>query len=392
MRPGTTEMENKKHNPVLTEALSRRRFCALETRNRLPAIFPSLWSSPPFARQIPAFIPQTTAERQSRSFANGSLDADEHLSRKLSDRNREIQIQEKLPCDEEQKTVLYLAYGSNLASETFLGNRGIRPLSQVNVYVPELKLTFDLPGIPYGEPCFAVTRFRDTTSGNAGDNEHDSEKSPLVSRQEYHKDRWHKPLIGVVYEVTLTDYAHIIATEGGGRGYQDVLVTCYPFPKDYNPSDTVPDHPDTTPFQAHTLLSPARGDNDDNSRCRWKTQTPLLRPDPCYAQPSARYLNLIASGAAEHNLPVSYRTYLSTIQPYRITTFRQRVGQVIFLALWGPLILLLVNLTGCLAGEDGRSPKWLVRVENVVFAAMWTSYDRVFRGIFGDGERTIEDV
>ncbi|KAL2001205.1 hypothetical protein VTN02DRAFT_2109 [Thermoascus thermophilus] len=385
-------MENKKHNPVPTEAPSRRRFCALETLNRLPALFPSLWSSPPSARPNPAFIPQTTAERLSRSFANGSSGADEHLSGKLSGGNREIQIQEKLPCEEEPKTVLYLAYGSNLASEAFLGSRGIRPLSQVNVYVPELKLTFDIPGIPYGEPCFAGSRFRDTTSENSGDNGQDSEKSPLISRQEYHKDRWHKPLIGVVYEVTPTDYAHIIATEGGGRGYQDVLVTCYPFPKDYNPSDTVPDHPDTTPFQAHTLLSPARGDDDNNGRYRWKTQSPLLRPDPSYAQPSARYLNLIASGAAEHNLPVAYRAYLSTIRPYRITTFRQRVGQVIFLALWGPLILLLLNLADCLAGEDGRSPGWLVTVEDAVFAAMWTSYDRAFRGTFGDGERTIEDV
>ncbi|KAL2004697.1 hypothetical protein VTN00DRAFT_3225 [Thermoascus crustaceus] len=392
MRPGTTEMEIKKRNPMLTEALSRRQICALETLSRLPAIFPALWSSPSSAQRIPAFIPETIAERQSRSFENGSLGADEHLSRTLLGRDHEIQRQEKLPCNEEQKTVLYLAYGSNLASETFLGNRGIRPLSQLNVYVPELKLTFDLPGIPYGEPCFAGTRFRDTTSGDVGDNEHDSENSPLVSRQDYHKDRWRKPLIGVVYEVTRADYAHIIATEGGGRGYQDVVVTCYPFPKDYNPSDAVPDHPDTTPFQAHTLLSPARGDSDKNSRCRWNTQTPLLRPDPCYAQPSARYLNLITYGAAEHNLPVSYRTYLSTIRPYRITTFRQRVGQVIFLALWGPLILLLVKLTGWLAGEDGRSPEWLVKVENVVFAAMWMSYDSVFRGIFGDGERTIEDV
>ena len=32
-----------------------------------------------------------------------------------------------------EKTVLYLAYGSNMAASTFQGNRGVRPLSAVNV-------------------------------------------------------------------------------------------------------------------------------------------------------------------------------------------------------------------------------------------------------------------
>jgi hypothetical protein len=39
--------------------------------------------------------------------------------------------------------MLYLAYGSNLSNETFRGNRGIKPLSQVNVQVPSLRLTLD---------------------------------------------------------------------------------------------------------------------------------------------------------------------------------------------------------------------------------------------------------
>ena len=74
----------------------------------------------------------------------------------------------KLPCTSpsrlsstsNEKTVLYLAYGSNLSAETFKGNRGIRPLSAVNVHVPSLNLTFDLAGIPYIEPCFANTQYR----------------------------------------------------------------------------------------------------------------------------------------------------------------------------------------------------------------------------------------
>lgn len=62
--------------------------------------------------------------------------------------------------EEQEKTVLYLAYGSNLSAEVFRGRRGIKPISQVNVYAPELSLTFDLAGIPYFEPCFAGTQYR----------------------------------------------------------------------------------------------------------------------------------------------------------------------------------------------------------------------------------------
>ncbi|KAL9005989.1 MAG: hypothetical protein Q9188_001279, partial [Gyalolechia gomerana] len=120
-----------------------------------------------------------------------------------------------------EKTYLYLAYGSNLASSTFRGARGIRPLAALNVVVPELVLTFDLAGIPYTEPCFANTAYRSSqpTLPNTSENE----KSPLLPAT-YKKDPpWDKGLVGVVYEVTPKDYAHIIATEGGGASYHDVL-------------------------------------------------------------------------------------------------------------------------------------------------------------------------
>lgn len=340
-------------------------------RDRFPSLRPS--SHGPYPP-----LPQTTLDRRQRSTQCDSLDSDGSLSQEVLDqdfrRHREANAEE---------TVLYLAYGSNLSSDVFRGTRGIKPLSEINVYVPKLRLTFDLAGIPYGEPCFAGSQFRDCPESHRETQKEDGDREPLLSEQDYHKDRWHRPLIGVVYEVTLTDYAHIIATEGGGKGYRDVIVTCHPFSKTYSPTDPVPDHPETQPFQAHTLLSPARADGDSN---------PLRRPDPSYAQPSARYLNLIRTGAAEHNLPISYQTYLSLIRPYRITTTRQRVGQILFLSLWMPLILVLITLGTYLADSDGRSPEWIMRVQDMVFRIMWTSYDRGFRKIFGDGERTIEDV
>ncbi|KAF2013647.1 hypothetical protein BU24DRAFT_494083 [Aaosphaeria arxii CBS 175.79] len=279
-------------------------------------------------------------------------------------------LQDQAP-QEKEKTVLYLAYGSNLCNETFRGVRGIRPLSQVNVVVPSLKLTFDLPGVPYMEPCFAncmprtppsdSSHSEDADDGNDGQHEH---------IPPYHKDRWTKGMVGCVYEVTLRDFATIIATEGGGSSYQDVLTLCYPIPSD---STTVPTSPQTQPFKAHTLFSPRK---------------PISRPDPAYAQASARYLNLLTSGALELRLPSDYQAYLEQIRPYTITTLRQKVGKGVFITVWAPFLLFVLQLNKVFQDEKGRAPAWLTWLSGAVFGAMWTAYDGGFKAVFGDGERT----
>lgn len=265
-------------------------------------------------------------------------------------------------------TVLYLAYGSNLSVETFRGARGIRPLSQVNVVVPQLVTTFDLPGVPYSEPCFANTRYRqpvgDTQRGIC-------EKDELLSHPlDHHKDRWHKGLVGVVYEVTQTDYAHIIATEGGGAGYHDVVVDCYILSDD--PTQEVPLHPKGETFKAHTLFSPPR----------------IIRPDPSYAQPSARYLKLIMDGAEECLLPYEYQTYLKGIRPYKPVTAKQRLGQFVFLSTWAPAFAFIFAAGSIFLGENGRYPDWYIAFANAIFVVVWASYDNFFKQIFGDGERS----
>ena len=270
-------------------------------------------------------------------------------------------------------TILYLAYGSNLSAETFKGARGIQPLSAVNVHVPSLDLTFDLSGIPYTEPCFANTRYRD-----------ENRSPPPPSANDYHKDRWHKGLIGVVYEVTPEDYRTIIATEGGGVSYQDVVVPCYALPSGRKTVDPIPSG---APFKAHTLLQP----RDSDSLPQGTTGGKIQRPDPSYAQASARYLKLITDGAEEHDLPAEYLTYLYDIRPYTITTFRQRVGQAVFLALWGPILGLIFGLSKVFADEEGKIPGWLATMFAWVFWAVWGSYDVGFKNVFGDGERTIGD-
>ncbi|KAF2259174.1 hypothetical protein CC78DRAFT_537285 [Lojkania enalia] len=283
---------------------------------------------------------------------------------------------------EKGKTVLYLAYGSNLCNETFRGKRGIQPLSQINVQVPELRLTFDLPGFPYTEPCFANTALRDPET----DKQHGTDNcSGGVESEEYHKDRWHKGLVGCVYEVTPEDYAHIIATEGGGSSYDDILVTCYPLPD----AETVPTSPVTKPFKAHTLFAPVQKDK------RHKPSSGVIvtggrfsRPDPSYAQPSARYLALITTGAAELSMPSEYQAFLQQIRPYTITTRRQAMAQKIMVSTFLPIFMMFMELCQKFQDKKGRTPKWLSAIMGWVFATVWRSYDVVWKGMFGDGERT----
>jgi hypothetical protein len=282
-----------------------------------------------------------------------------------------------LATQDKQKTVLYLAYGSNLCNETFRGVRGIRPLSQVNVVVPSLRLTFDLPGIPYSEPCFANTARRDPNAPPSADDR--------LQKADYHKDRWHKGLVGVVYEVTLSDYAHIIATEGGGSAYHDILIDCFVLLR----ADTVPTTPASKPFKAHTLFAPVIDDDDDDSTRSTERNS---RPDPSYAQPSARYLKLITDGANECELPAEYQAYLRDIRTYTITTKKQVMGKALFLAVWMPIILMVFALAKQFSDDKGRSPKWMAALSAMCFKGMWICYDGVFKRAFGDGERTVGDA
>jgi hypothetical protein len=301
-------------------------------------------------------LPQPSRERLDASLGDAPIDTEKLVSEQAS------------LTQEKEKTVLYLAYGSNLCNETFRGVRGIRPLSQVNVLVPTLRLTFDLPGIPYSEPCFANTALRIP----------DAPPSPQSA--DYHKDRWQKGLVGVVYEVTLRDYAHIIATEGAGSAYHDILVECYVLPS----SSTVPTTPDSPPFKAHTLFAPIV------STTPHATER-TTRPDPSYAQASARYLKLITDGAMERELPAEYQTYLHELRPYTITTKRQAVGKALFMAIWIPIIMAIFALSRQLQDDKGRAPKWLAAFSALAFKSMWMCYDSVFKGAFGDGERTTGD-
>jgi hypothetical protein len=326
-----------------------------------------------------------------------------------------------------------------MCAATFLGMRGIRPLSQVNVSAPALDLTFDLPGMPYREPCFANTALRklpikppplDPPKLPPGIPDHPPSTTPPVplSDVDSHTDdkagrrgpAWNKGLYGVVYEVTLDDYAKIVATEGGGASYHDILVPCYVLPARVGVPEKPPVPLPPKAFLAHTLYAPRLpdvpdgGDDDGSTRAAAQPHTndkdepkkpsppydklpswakklllPVRRPSPDYAQPSARYLGLLRDGAREHDLPGDYQAYLEALEPYTITTWRQKLGDLLFMGFWAPVLLLLMYGGRLVADDKGRSPPWLVVLMTVVFNLLWMSYDAVGKRIFGDGERTM---
>jgi hypothetical protein len=256
---------------------------------------------------------------------------------------------------EAAQNVFYLAYGSNLCAATFQGRRQIRPISAINVVVPSLALTFDLPGIAYLEPRMANVRCTTT------DTTTEDENAPLLLPGKEEDGGWTGGLIGVVYEVTPDDYAKILATEGGGAAYQDVTVDAFPL-----------EDPKAEPIVAHTLLAPmwhvSRGE----------------------AQPSKRYLDLIRTGAAEHGLPKEYQEWLAGLQEYRRTSVRQWVGALLWGVMWVPAMLTFIVLTKVCADAEGRAPEWLMKAQRGLMMVHWRAYDGGFKKVFGDGERTEE--
>lgn len=233
------------------------------------------------------------------------------------------------PSAQFKESIKYLAYGSNLSAETFLGRRGIKPLSQVNVRVPSLTLSFDLAGVPYVEPRFANVRPHED-----GDQE----------------------LYGVVYEVTQADYRTILTTEGG---YSVIDVQCFPL----TPIEGLES------FESKTLIVPGPA---------------TRRSHP--GVPSQRYLTLLLNGAQEHHLPDFYQTYIRETGYYQRSTLRQKIGQVAVPLVVLPGILLVFFLRTLLSDKTGKGPHWLMVTQRWAFQNVWVVYDHVWKPIFGDGE------
>ena len=161
----------------------------------------------------------------------------------------------------------YFAYGSNMSTAKFTGSRGIQPLDAARVYLPGWALTFEIPGLPYSEPAFCSIRPVDETLELG---------VPDVT--------------GSAYLITDRQYKSVIASEGGGTAYTDILVDARPV--------GVEDASKTGKSLQVRTLGPAM------------TRCPPARPSQRYMVCMAFFLMYISGTAC-------------SVTPYRATTLKQ---------------------------------------------------------------------
>jgi len=146
----------------------------------------------------------------------------------------------------------YFAYGSNMHTGTFTGRRGIEPRRALAASAPGWRLVLDKPPlVPVGE-AFANLR-RDPTATT----------------------------LGVLYEITADDLAHVDLTEGVLIGnYERVAIRAAALVAPAEPVD------------AFTLVSDRRVSG---------------------MFPSRRYMACLIEGAEEHGLPAEYVAFLRAL-------------------------------------------------------------------------------
>jgi hypothetical protein len=151
-------------------------------------------------------------------------------------------------------TLWYFAYGSNLERATFCGRRGVVFRDAVPVRAPGWRLVFDKPtALPTGH---SVANIVLDPAGHA---------------------------LGVAYEVSEDDLAHIEFTEGVGFGnYRRVTLTVEPLGMGCRRGPTA----------AVSLSS----DHRDPALC-----------------PSHRYMGMVIAGAIEHGLPAEHLAFLRAV-------------------------------------------------------------------------------
>lgn len=115
-------------------------------------------------------------------------------------------------------------------------------------------------------------------------------------------------------------------------------------------------------------------------------RVPRENPHP---QPSARYISLIRTGAAEHKFPAKYRTYLESLPTYSISSFRTEVGRILFLLTWLPLVAFVFGMIS--RYKNGKVPGWLKKLQKWVFSTMWKMHDGFCARIFGRGDIVSEE-
>jgi hypothetical protein len=163
--------------------------------------------------------------------------------------------------------VWYFAYGSNLQSATLRGRRGVEVHRAVPVRARGWRLVFDKPRLLGGGSVANIVP----------------------------EDGCH--VLGVVFEISADDHAHVELTEGVMIGhYQRVELAVEPLA-------TIDDPP-------HVALSLSSDKRDETLR------------------PSTRYMGLVIEGALEHGLPDVHLDLLRAVPTGEETLIEQAMRPV----------------------------------------------------------------
>ena len=169
----------------------------------------------------------------------------------------------------------YFAYGSNMATATFRGRRGIEFLRALPARAGGWRLVLDKPPLVTGG-CASANIVADASAA----------------------------VLGVLYEISEADLAHLDLTEGVLIGnYERIAIPVSPLA---SPGDSI---------DAFTLVSERR----DATRL-----------------PSHRYMAYLIAGAEEHGLPPEYVAFLRGVPAVPESEAEKRFRSVVDAALRKP--------------------------------------------------------
>jgi hypothetical protein len=321
-----------------------------------------------------------------------------------------------------------LSFGSNMSSETLTGRRRVVPRRSLPAVVPGHALSFDMLGLPYAEPAFAVLqRFR------RGEETRPQAWWPAVARRERADADAGVALRaptpppsppvahGVLHLVSREDWRRVLASEGvldggdaeevedyddgedgGGRsssssgsnsesfGYRVARVRCLAY----------------SPCARDLQNVPLTGQEDMQESTLSHLPTvealTLLSAHPQHAaggrraRPSKRYLSLLQKGAKEHGLSPEYRRWLESLDSYDASASSSSFSSVPAMAARTGLLaagvaaaapaLPLVALAGAAAlGRGGGGAEYA----NLAQRALWWAHDVALAPVLGDGGASV---
>jgi hypothetical protein len=162
--------------------------------------------------------------------------------------------------------------------------------------------------------------------------------------------------MGIAYLLTSAEYERLLQSEGGrDGGYKELDIEVVALED----------------LTAEVIMCKSLG-----------TRTPRENPNP---MPSARYVLLLRTGAAEHKFPEYYQTYLDDLPFYSISSLKTEIGRILFLMLWLPVILFVFAMM-MRKGKLGQVPGWVKRLQIWAFTNMWRMHDNFFSPVFGPGD------